>query len=342
MSAGWGKVTWGFGAWGLLGNQTVIVTGQSLTGALGTADAGDFTTYVSVTGIALTTALGNEGTSGEINSGWGRIEWGINAWGEFGTALPTGNALTTNLGSVTPRAGAVATNSSNANQTATFSIGTTNTYGGVFVSVTGIAMTSAQGTADAGPDAMLTGIGMSMGLGSVDAFNTEGWGRYSWGQFDWGVAGEWVGVPVTGIAMSASLGSLTTAADATVVANTLSVAQVTLGNADPAPDAMIIGNAALLSLGTLSAQADVVISLTGIAMTASVGTAVADAVSFIEVTGIAMTAALNSVTTTAEGVVVLTGNALTIEAASVTPLIWSEVDTGSAPIDPPGWREVAA
>ena len=28
---------------------------------------------------------------GDINTGWGRIEWGLNAWGEFGTALPTGN-----------------------------------------------------------------------------------------------------------------------------------------------------------------------------------------------------------------------------------------------------------
>ena len=36
-----------------------------------------------------------------------------------------------------------------------------------------------------------------------------------------------------------------------VTANTLNVAQLTLGTVDPAPDAMIQGNAGLLSLGQI-------------------------------------------------------------------------------------------
>ena len=47
-------------------------------------------------------------------------------------------------------------------------------------------MTANLGTADAGPDAMLTGNAMSMGLGTVDAFNTTGWGRLQWGINSWG------------------------------------------------------------------------------------------------------------------------------------------------------------
>jgi hypothetical protein len=40
--------------------------------------------------------------------------------------------------------------------------------------------------------------------------------------------------------------------------------------------------------------------------------------------------------------VLATGLELTIGQGNGNALIWNEVDTGSAPIDPPGWREVAA
>ena len=67
---------------------------------------------------------------------------------------------------------------------------------------TGVAATANLGTADAGPDAMATGIGFSANVGSVEAFNAEGWGRYAWGDFDWGATGEWDFVTVTGISTS--------------------------------------------------------------------------------------------------------------------------------------------
>ena len=77
-----------------------------------------------------------------------------------------------------------------------------------------------------------------MGLGTVEAFNNEGWGRLQWGINDWGDAGSSVQAAVTGIAMTAALGSPTeVTGDATIVANTLNVAQLTLGVVDPAPDA---------------------------------------------------------------------------------------------------------
>ena len=73
---------------------------------------------------------------------------------------------------------------------------------------TGIALTAAEGTADAGPDAMATGIAMSMGLGTVDAFNQTGWGRQGWNVNAWGVEGQFANVDVTGIAMTAAAGTL--------------------------------------------------------------------------------------------------------------------------------------
>jgi hypothetical protein len=87
---------------------------------------------------------------------------------------------------------------------------------------------------------MPTGVAASMGLGTVEAFNLEGWGRLGWSINDWGDAGSSVQVDVSGIAMTAALGTPTEiTGDATVVANTLNVAQLTLGVVDPAPDAMI-------------------------------------------------------------------------------------------------------
>jgi len=51
---------------------------------------------------------------------------------------------------------------------------------------------------------------------------------------------------------------------------------------------------------------------------------------------------LASVTAIVHVDVLVTGNALTMAQGSGSALIWNEVNTGSAPITPPGWREVAA
>jgi hypothetical protein len=40
--------------------------------------------------------------------------------------------------------------------------------------------------------------------------------------------------------------------------------------------------------------------------------------------------------------ILVTGFELTMGQGSGNALIWNEVNTGSAPIDPPGWQEVAA
>ena len=69
---------------------------------------------------------------------------------------------------------------------------------------------------------------------------------------DWGDAGSSVQAHVTGIAMTAALGTPTEiTGDATIVANTLNVAQLTLGVVDPAPDAAVTGNFMIGALGTL-------------------------------------------------------------------------------------------
>ena len=275
-------------------------------------------------------------------TGWGKLTWGANNWGDLSdTSITlTGISLTTTLGneSISIDVAPVPTG-----QTLTTVVddlagvvGTTSAY------PTGIAMTATQGTADAGPDAMATGNHATMALGSVSAFNQEGWGRQTWGSNAWGVEGTWVTALVSGIGMTASVGSASIEADATITANTLSIAQVTLGVVDPAPDAMITGNFMIGALGTLEMQGDVTIVPTGIGMTSALASVTADAITLPTITGFAVTMALGDETIKIHTDVTPTGIALTCSLGAGSALIWNEVNTGSAPLDPPGWVEVAA
>ena len=201
---------------------------------------------------------------------------------------------------------------------------------------TGLAMTSALGTADAGPDAMLTGNQATMSVGSVEAYNLEGWGRYFWGQFEWGATGEWEFVPVTGQTLSANLGDETITGDANVTLTGLAMT-ATEGIADPSPDATVtgIGFDASLSVGTVVVgEANVTVVGQGIAMGLGLGTL--DANTLVDVTGISMTATLDGVTVKGFANVSVTGFALTSTLNNANTLVWNQVNTGSAPT----WTEV--
>jgi len=274
---------------------------------------------------------------------WSVSTWGDNQWGDQvgPTFTVTGQALTASLGneSVGIDVSITATGFPLSSNT-----GSLTAFGLALVTPSGIPMTAALGTADAGPDAMLTGIQMSMGLGTVDAFNLAGWGRLGWGINSWGIEGINATAIPTGIGMSANLGSVTGGIiiDVSVTANTLNVAQLTLGNVDPAPDAMITGNFMIASLGTLGFQGDVLPVPTGLPLTAGLGSVTVDLVQQVDVTGLALTAALGDETAFSDVTVDTTGFGLTITLNSASALIWNEINTGSAPIDPPGWQEVVA
>jgi hypothetical protein len=83
-------------------------------------------------------------------------------------------------------------------------------------------------------------------------------------------------------------------------------------------DVNLTGQAMTVALASVTAIADVDVSTTGQELTMQEGQAEADDAT-AEVTGIAMTMAQGTLGT----------------------LIWTEVNTGTAPIDPPGWKEVA-
>ena len=316
----WNTGSWGQNQWGDNANPTVIPTG-----------------------FGMSAALGDESSTTEINLGWGRQEWGLQGWGIAGTTIPTGISATFSLGTVTTTADANTGPSTNNNQTLTTGLGTVTAFGLAQVSPTGLGLTNNLGTADAGPDAMATGDAVVASLGTVEAFNNEGWGRLGWSINDWGDAGSSVQADVSGIAMTAALGSPTEiTGDATIVANTLNVAQLTLGVVDPAPDAALTGNFMIGALGTLGMQGDVAPSVTGIAMSAVLGNETIDLNQQVDVTGNPLLARVASVSAFTDVNATFNGFGLTTTVGSGNALIWNEVNTGSAPIDPPGWREVVA
>jgi len=190
---------------------------------------------------------------------------------------------------------------------------------------------------------MPTSVAATMGLGTVEAFNLAGWGRLQWGINDWGDAGSSVQVDLSGIAMTAALGSpAEVTGDATIVANTLNVAQITLGQVDPAPDAAVTGNFMIGSLGTLGMQGDVAPNVTGFGLSANLGSVTVDLNQQVNVTGNPLLARVASVSAFTDVNATFDGFGLTTTLGSGNALIWNEINTGSAPIDPPGWREVVA
>jgi hypothetical protein len=334
----------GIGATATLGNETaftdvdVTETGLAMTASLGNESVnGD--SDAPVTGIAITAALGDETTAGEINVGWGRLTWGDNAWGEAGDVVLTGLAATATLGNETVSVDAP-------HQVTGIPITSTlNVLSGVEISfeiqlTSTFLATASVGTADAGPDAMLTGIGATGSVGNIEAYNLEGWGRYFWGQFEYGATGEWEFVDVTGIAMSANLGNEAVTADSNVTLTGIG-ATSTLGIVDPSPDATVTGIGFGITLATGSVfQADANVTATGIASTAALGTAVALPVTFAATTGIPITATLSEESVVGDANITLTALPLTMALNTANTLIWSEINTGSAPTDPPGWQEV--
>ena len=306
--------TWGFGVWS--GNAW-----------------GSDNNINAVSGIGASFSLGSVTIDAELNSGWGRLTWGENAWGEQGDVVLSGISMSASLGDEVI---SIDVNPVPTGIPLTAVEGTVTEIIAVEVPVTGINLTSNLGTADAGPDAMLQGIGGTASVGSVEAYNLEGWGRYFWGQFEWGATGEWESVELTGIALSANVGTLavTGTADVDVTGEAMTAEE---GTVDPAPDATVtgIGFSGSLAVGTVViGEANVTVVGEGFAAGLGVGTL--DAVTLADVTGIAMSASVGGVTITGEATTNTTGIDLTMALGTNRTLIWNQVNTGTAPT----WTEV--
>ncbi len=256
-------------------------------------------------------------------------------------------------------------------QTLTTTTGNANAFSLVVAEPTGQALTSTLGNTTevaAGQQVDVTGFDLNFNLANsthdtLTAFGEAPFATLSPATFliPVGIEATTGGILV-GTNLPMSLGTLSVAADAdtsvTGQAMTIQEGQATADDAS----AEVTGQTLTSNLGTAVGAPNTVASATGFALTMQEGQATADDAS-AEVTGIAMTAALGTAVLDANTLVDLTGQAMTMQEGQATatdsvarptglvmtmaegnvvgPVIWNPVPTGNAPIDPPGWKEVA-
>ena len=232
---------------------------------------------------------------------WGQSTWGSNDWGGSGLSL------TTSQGSVTVSANAD-------------------------VSVTGIQITSSQGTTVGGTSALIenpgpvthslgvrsatigigvpvTGTALTSSIGAATIDESEltgiGWGRRAWGNLAWGAA---FSVIPAGQSITSSIGTAVGKADVTVSVTSAGQLTSTFGNFSLKIDQDITVFAAEdqldFTIGSLSFDADANVTVTSAgSLTGSVGNTVAGLKTPVDVTGIQATltqGTFNLVQTTVE------------------------------------------
>lgn len=192
--------------------------------------------------------------------------------------------------------------------------------------VTGIAMTTNLGTATttANADVIPTGLPLTVSLGTAVGFGLTT-------------------AALTGLPMTATLGTVLPSTD--VVTEDVTGVAMTMaqGVVFPDPNSLIIptGIAMTMNEGTATTTADANSTPTGIAMSASLGSVGITLNTPVDITGNQLTMQEGTATAT-DSLAILTGIQMTMGLGSVVgPIIWNPVPTGNAPLDPPGWKEVA-
>jgi len=292
---------WGNGAWGN-GNNTVSVTGIGLTSSLG-EESVTGTANVTLPSVALTSSTGTAVATG------------------VAIATPSGNPLTASLGTET-----VATDQN--------------------ISVTGIGMTS------------------SLGDETPAVTKTTGWNRdhdintgasIGWGDQQWGATG--LSQALTGQALTSSLGtvSLTTTqilspsgigltssigtfsisgdSQVTVVAASEPELDISVGTAESSigKTAFPTGNQLTTSLGTVLTS----IEITGLGMTSSLGEETQE--TSYEAPSVSSTLFAGSPTISGSSTLTVTGVSATSNTGNLQGTFWSAVDDSNSAIS---WTEV--
>jgi hypothetical protein len=193
----------------------------------------------------------------------------------------------------------------------------------------GIELTTNLGTLDPAPDAEVTGQQLNIGVGTVSAYNEQGWGRDAWGTEVWGAEGFWAFADATGQQLNTSLGSVTTRSDVDITTTGIGLKMFAPANVEVDPDTALVGQQLNVSLEDVTITADANLSLSGFALEIAQGTAILDALTPVNVTGQRLNISLNSVVPGASAEVDPTGNALTIASGSINVQSWQIVDTGS-------------
>jgi len=351
----WGAHSWNQGAWNQ--NQDLTVPVSNPNNVAWGANVWGFGDWNN--GEALSMSLNNSGITitNEINQGWSSDAWGIETWGQSGNLhAVTGIAMTMSegLGSSTINGDSNVIPSGNPLTVA--APATVEAFASFVEELTGLPMVAELNFNPA--FAQPSGIAMSATLGTVIGDNITiaeitsklpgYWGyKSSWGTLAWG-NGQ---TELLAMAMSENFSGVDPAPDATVTGQQMSISLAIPGqnsfditgdaNTGAGDTTMAWGDAtwgnSRWNNGQFIADPNY-----GQTMTMTLGAETVDLNTPVDVTGISLTAALNSVADVlTECNVFPSGNALTFSLGTATNvLIWNEVNTGTAPVDPPGWQEV--
>ena len=318
VNEGWGRLTWNEEAWGIGGD--VIATGQELS-----------------------TNLNSVTIDNEINIGWGSDTWGYETWGISGLTVDlTGIGLTATIDNVTIKADG---QTDLTGEEATITQGDTLGSATVNVDLTGQPMTATLQYQEAVVDPTGQELTANDGTANLDAntiaevFATSAvtWGNSAWG---YGVYGN---QQVDTLTMSMQEGNVDPAPDAEVTGIAMAAVLddvITLGDANTGVITDIAWGEQ--AWGDSTWGNGKYFDATGYAQafTISLGTAELEAVTIAAVTGQELTMQEGDETVTGNANILLSGNVLTMASGSLKTLIWNEVNTGTAPIVPPGWQEV--
>jgi hypothetical protein len=324
MATGWGNKTWGASEWGDLSDETISVSGISLTTSI-EASTTQANANVDVTGSQLTFTNAGAvagasadvpvtGIQGNLSIGEEDIARGIQQ-------DVTGSELTTTPGAVTIDE--------------QFLIGAgwgRDTYGnlgwGVNYSAnpadgTGIELTSSIGEETAFTDVTINITGLEL---TIDFANPS----FSI-QID-----QDIFVLASEDQLDASVGTIadvtgTATVDVTGIELTSNIGQVI---PEPNLEVPVTGISASMTIGNISLIQSTVELVTGQQLTGSVGQV--DAVSVAEVSGIQLTGSVGSVTVEAGAGVNVSGVSASISVGSVKITAWQEINPGVNNV----WTEV--
>ena len=252
------------------------------------------------------------------------LQWGLLAWGNQNDNFVdvTGTSITTNIGNTSVVAelnsgwgrlewgnlawgagySVIASGTALAS-----SIGTATSAAETIVTLTGQSLTAATGNEaiGIGINVDVTGISLSATVGSVSAISLQGTqADTSIGSVDIQVDGS-ISINVTEHTMQTAIGTALTASEVGPIVTTAGLLQT--------------------SIGSVIADANTLIDVTGIALTGSLGNV--DPVSVVDVTGIAMTASIGEELPVADVVVEVTTAGLlqtsigNVDAVSVVDLV---------------------
>jgi hypothetical protein len=348
----WGAHTWNQGAWDQNQDLTVFVTNpNNVAWGRDTWGFGDWNN-----GEAMSMSLNNDGiiVTGQVNVGWGSDQWGIETWGESGNVhTVTGIAMTMAEG-----LSGVSINGDSSlilnSQAATMALGSVDAFSAFVATPTGVAMVAQLNfnPAFAQPSGFATVMSLGSAVGDantiveVSAQSPATWGNSNWG---FGVYGNQL-VNTLVMAMSENFSGVDPAPDAELTGQAMAM-NLAPGNTFPihgdantgAGDTSMNWGDATWGNSRWGNGQFIADPTYGQTMTVNLNSITVDLNLPVDVTGFALTATLNSVANIeTTNVVFPTGFGLTASLGTATNvLIWNEVNTGTAPVNPPGWQEVS-